>query len=256
MSIPLRFVATTYNLWAENRWPDREAALRAYLQTAAPDILALQELRQATRDVLDEVLPGHRRVEDDFEGWMRESNIYWLDSMFELVEYGADEILRLSRTDEFRRLFWARLRVRDSDSTLVVSTAHYTYQGHPDECATGQSPRPEQARQTLEILGRVAQPGESVIFMGDLNDPVNALRVLREGGLRENCESLEILPSPTFPAFPTSHSKTVQVLDWQFHRGPLRVMSSEVRDFFLGDLAPSDHKPLTVTYGLEVDGNE
>jgi len=251
MSFPIRFVVTTYNLWAENRWPEREAPLRAYLQTSAPDILALQEFRKVTQDVIDEELPGHRRVEDDFEGWTREGNIYWLDSMFELVEYGADVIARLNETNQFRRLFWVRLRVRDNGPTLLLSTAHYTFQGHASERASGQSPRPEQARQTLKILDRVAQPDEPVIFMGDLNDPVNALRVLREGGLRDSCESLGIIPQITFPSFPTTHSKTVQVLDWQFHRGPLRVMSSEVRDFFLGDLSPSDHKSLSVTYGLE-----
>jgi endonuclease/exonuclease/phosphatase (EEP) superfamily protein YafD len=192
-------------------------------------------------------------VEDSFEGWTREGNIYWLDSMFELVEYGAEVIAKLNETNQFRRLFWVRLRARDNGPTLLVSTAHYTYQGHPNERATGQSPRLEQAHQTLEILKRVARPNEPVIFMGDLNDPVNALRMLRDGGLRESCESLGIIPQITHPSFPTTHSKTVQVLDWQFHRGPLHVMSSEVRDFFLEDLSPSDHKPLTVTYGLETN---
>ena len=252
MSIAFRFVVTTYNLWAETRWPDREAALRAYLRTAAPDILALQELRQATQKVLDEELPDHRRVDDSFEGWTSESNIYWLNPMFEFVEYGAEDITKLSETNEIRRLFWVRLRIHDNGKTLLVSTAHYTYQGHFNERTTGQSPRLEQARQTLAILERLAHPEEPVLFMGDLNDPVNALRVLRDGGLRESCESLEILPSPTWPASPTSHGKTLQVLDWQFHRGPLRVMSNEVRDFFLDDLSPSDHKPLTVTYGLDL----
>lgn len=250
MALPTRFVVTTYNIWAENRWPEREQPLRAYLKRFAPDILALQELRQSTRSVIDEELSGHRRVDDEFEGWTREGNIYWLDSMFELVEYGAE---KLTITSEFRRLFWVRLRFREGGPTLLVSTAHYTFQGNAEERATGQSPRIVQAKETLEHLERISRPGEAVIFMGDLNDANNALRILREGGLHDSYQTLGTLPVITHPALPTAHTRTAQILDWQLHRGPLRVMSNEVADFFLEDLAPSDHKPLTVTYALETE---
>jgi len=42
------------------------------------------------------------------------------------------------------------------------------------------------------------------------------------------------------------------VIDFQFHRGPVRALTTEVVDFFAGGLAPSDHKPVVTTYGLDV----
>ncbi len=71
---PLRFTVMTYNIWATTRWPDREQPLRRLLELHQPDILCLQELRPATRAVIDEALPGHGRVDDPFEGWIREGN--------------------------------------------------------------------------------------------------------------------------------------------------------------------------------------
>jgi endonuclease/exonuclease/phosphatase (EEP) superfamily protein YafD len=39
-------------------------------------------------------------------------------------------------------------------------------------------------------------------------------------------------------------------IDWMFHRGPIWPMLAEVVDFFEGDIAPSDHKPIIATYRL------
>lgn len=247
MSVPLRFVATTYNLWASNRWPEREQPLRAFVRAMRPDILCLQELRAETRALLDEELPAHRRVDDPFEGWLREGNIYWSTALFEWVEHGAEPIGMLEAA---RRLFWARLRVKGGDRTLLVSTAHYTWQGNKREREEGFSPRLEQATRTLEALGRLAPESEPVLFMGDLNDAINPIRRLREGGLRDSFTCSGLYPLPTHPARPTA-AGSPQVLDWQFHRGPLRVLNTAVVDFYSGDLAPSDHKPVTVTYGWD-----
>src|SRR5690606_13074408 len=100
-----RFSLVTYNLWGTNRWPDREPALRSFLETMYPDILAVQELREQTRQVLDETLDRHARVDDPFEGWTREGNIYWRTDLFQMAEYGAEEI---EIKEPLRRLFWVR----------------------------------------------------------------------------------------------------------------------------------------------------
>jgi endonuclease/exonuclease/phosphatase (EEP) superfamily protein YafD len=246
MSFPVRFVVITYNLWAEARWPERENALRAFLRKLAPDILCVQELRPSTRTVLDEELPGHKRVDDPFAGWIQEGNIYWSTKMFECLEYGAEDIGIL---EPLRRLFWVRLRLKGDERTLFVSTAHYTYQGNKREADEGFSPRLTQARRTLEVLNALVKPEEPLLFMGDLNDAVNAIRILRQGGLADSFTARGTLPRPTHPAIPTA-SGTPHVLDWQFHRGPIQPMVSEVVDFYAGDLAPSDHKPLSVAYSL------
>ena len=105
---PVRFVVATYNIWGLYRWPEREEALRGFLTDVRPDILALQEFRPETRDVIDEELHDFERVDDPFEGWTREGNIYWYKGLFEKVEHGAEDIGIL---EPLRRLFWVRLRI-------------------------------------------------------------------------------------------------------------------------------------------------
>lgn len=245
MDRPWRFVATTYNLWATDRWPERSEPLRGYARLTRPDVLCVQELRPQTRDLLDAELIGHARVDDPFDGWCTEGNIYWSTALFELVEYGAEDIGTL---EPLRRLFWARLRLTGTDDTVLVATAHYTYQGNERERTEGFSPRLEQARRTVAELERLAPGDEPVLFMGDLNDTVNAIRTLRAAGFVDSFTACGAPLQPTHPARPTADGNP-QVLDWQFHRGRIRAMNSHVGDYFGGDMAPSDHKPVVATYG-------
>lgn len=207
--MPHRFVATTYNLWASDRWPERAKPLRSYLQLARPDILCVQELRQHSRDLLDEELTGHARVDDPYEGWLVESNIYWSTAMFDLVEAGAEDI---GQRSPLRRLFWTRLKLLESDETVLISTAHFTYQGNQRERTEGISPRLDEARRTLAELDRIAHPEEPVVFMGDLNDTVNAIRILRDAGYRDSFKACGAPLQPTHPARPTADGNP-QVLD-------------------------------------------
>jgi endonuclease/exonuclease/phosphatase (EEP) superfamily protein YafD len=244
MAQEFRFVATTYNLWAQYRWPERIEPLRGYLRLARPDVLCVQELRQPSRDLIDEELSAHARVDDPFEGWVNEGNIYWNTTIFEFEEHGAEDIGML---EPARRLFWVRLKT--GEHTVLVATAHYTYQGHPRERTEGVSPRLEQARRTVTELERVARADEPLLFMGDLNDTVNAIRILRDAGFRDSFTACGSPLLPTHPARPTADGNP-QVLDWQFHRGPIRAMNSHVGGYFGGDIAPSDHKPVVATYAI------
>lgn len=227
--------------------------MRAYIRNARPDILCLQELRPFTRALLDEELPDHARVDDDsFYGWTGESNIYWNTKMFEYVEHGTERIKKdepeiLSK----RHLFWVRLRVKGTDRTLFVSTAHFSPPGMERERTEGLNPRLHEARQTLAHLDRLVPPDEPCLFMGDLNESGNAIKILRKGGLTASFEALGIVPRPTHATVPTSGHVIPSLIDWQFHRGPLRVMNTDVVEFFYNDIAPSDHKPVVTTYALD-----
>ncbi len=249
MTLPIRFVVCSYNIWTTTRWPERKAALQSFVRYHMPDILCLQELQADSKKALDEVLlPTHQRVEDAFEGWTREGNIYWNTTFFELVEYGAQPIGIL---EEFRRLFWVRLKVKDgSQRTIFVSTAHYTYQGHPVELETNLNSRVPQAHKTVEFLDTAIHENEPALFMGDLNDHYTPIRILEGSGLINCYSGLGRVPPFTHPATPTAGKGSPVTIDWIFHRGPLRLMSSEVVDFFEGDIAPSDHKPVLATYSL------
>lgn len=241
-----RFVATSYNIWTDTRWPEREDSLRAYLTLTQPDLLCLQELQPDSRAAIDEVMPGHTRVEDDFEGWLHEGNIYWSTAMFSLVEHGIED---LKQQSPLRRLFWVRLTHEPSGRTVLVTTAHYTFQGNQIERAEGYSPRNAEADRTIAALERLAREGEPVLFMGDLNDNTNAIWRLRQAGLLDSFTACGAPLVPTHPAPPTA-TGIPQVLDWMFHRGPVRAMNSHVGEFFEGEIAPSDHKPVVTTYAL------
>lgn len=240
------FTVCSYNIWSTFRWPERREALKAFLQTHRPDILCLQELQSDSRRLLDETLTQtHARVHDPFEGWTSEGNIYWNKHFFDLVDFGVVDI---GMIEALRRLFWVRLNLRDgSGRELLVSTAHYTWPGHPELIASGKNARIPQARATLEALTRLRKTEEPQLFMGDLNDSELIVRILREGGLMDCFEALGRSSRATWPAMPMEKGAPT-TLDWMLHRGPLTVRSAEIPDFFVGELAPSDHKPVLATY--------
>lgn len=248
MNLAIRFTVCTYNIWTNIRWPERKEALQSFVKFHLPDVLCLQELQADSKRAVDEVLLAtHQRVNDPFEGWTQESNIYWNDAFFELMEYGAEQI---EIYEEFRRLFWVRLRLRaDSDKTLFVSTAHFSYPSHPIEQENNLNSRVLQAQNTVEALNRLVPEGEPLLFMGDLNDTTRPIHILYKAGLIDCFSALGRYPNFTSPAWPTAGGPA-QTLDWMFHRGPIKPMTSEVVDFFSGDIAPSDHKSVLATYTL------
>jgi endonuclease/exonuclease/phosphatase family metal-dependent hydrolase len=264
MVTSIRTVVMTYNLWGDNRWPERADALRALFTRRPPDILAVQELRPDTRDLLDDVLPHHRRVDDDFPGWHREGNLWWDTRMFEAQDYGTEDIglvdeLSPGEIDElgdYRRLFWVRLRplAFANGPNLFVSTAHYTFPGSDLELNERINPRIRQTRKTVETLERIA-PNEPCLFMGDLNEHWHVLRILRAAGIYDSFGALGMVPPPTWPTVPTwpEDSWTPWVIDFQVHKGPVRPLTTEVVEFFHKELAPSDHKPVVTTYALDAD---
>jgi endonuclease/exonuclease/phosphatase family metal-dependent hydrolase len=254
-----RFVIMTHNLWADTRWPEREPALRELLRVRPPDVLATQELRAATRDVIDQELEHHARIDDGFSGWELESNIWWDTRLFELVEYGTEDVglndelspREIERLGGHRRLFWVRLSHRGANVPVVVATAHFTFPGSDLEVTERINPRMRQSTLTLEALEQVA-PTDPCVFMGDLNEAWHTLRILRAGGLADSFGSLRTVPPPTWPTVPTwPEDWTPWVIDFQLHKGPLRVMTTEVVEFFHGDIAPSDHKPVVSTYAFD-----
>lgn len=245
MSNSFRFVVCTHNLWKDERWSDRQEPLRQFITLHQPDILCVQELRPQSRALLDQVLKTHQRVDDSFGGWIKEGNIYWNQALFNLIEYGAEDIGIL---EQWRRLFWVRLQpLATAGPPLLVATAHYTWPGNRKERSDGINVRIGQALSTVKALNRLVDPSSPLLFMGDLNDHYLPLKVLREAGFTDCFTALGRIPHVTRPTFPT-HDHTPEVVDWMLHRGPLQPMTCDVVDFFVEDVAPSDHKPLLTTY--------
>jgi hypothetical protein len=251
----LTSVMMTYNIWGDTFWPQREPALRAFLTIRDPDILGVQELRPHSRQVIDETLKGHARVDDDFPGWAVEGNIWWRRELYGLVEYGAEDV---GMREKHRRLFWVRLRPTcfQSGPSLVFATAHFTWPGNRQEVADDRNPRVEQARRTVEALTRIAGD-DACVFVGDLNDHTRPIGVLREAGFRDAFAALGGSSPITHPVVPLPDTDdgpapayVRKTLDYQFHRGPITARMSEVIDFFHQGLAPSDHKPVVTAYTM------
>jgi endonuclease/exonuclease/phosphatase family metal-dependent hydrolase len=203
--------------------------------------------------VIDEALPGHDRAEGTERGWTHESSIWWDRGRFARLDQGAEPF---GAVEPDRRVFWVRLAHRASGVELVVATVHLTWFGASDEVRTGLNPRLNQTREVLHIMDDLAGEGPCLV-MGDLNDPVVPPRLLRDGGFTDAWSALGVVPPPTFPAFPLSPEGARRpphlppsTLDWQFHRGALTPVMTEVVDQPWRGIAPSDHRPLHTLYAL------
>jgi endonuclease/exonuclease/phosphatase family metal-dependent hydrolase len=247
-----RFTAMTVNLWNTQRWPTREAPLRALL-SRRPDVLCVQELRPQLGATIDAELPDHRRVIGDERGWTHEGNVWWDATRFAHIGHGASPFGAVERD---RRVFWVRLEHRSTGLEVVVATVHLTWLGASDEVATGLNPRLAQTREVVRVLDDVAGGGRCLV-MGDLNDPAVPARVLHAAGFVDAWSGLGVQPQPTFPAFPLSTEGSrrppllpASTIDWQFHRGALAPIMTEVVDQPWRGVAPSDHRPLQTLYRL------
>jgi endonuclease/exonuclease/phosphatase family metal-dependent hydrolase len=242
---PFTFLACTLNLWGSVRWDERRGPLERFLQINQPDVLCTQELTQEASDLILVSLPSLETVVDPFPGWSEESNIYWNSDLFDLVEYGAVEIDML---EPLRRLFWVRLATKPGQ-TIVVATAHFSWSGNAREVTEHINIRVEQARSAASALDDLVDEDEASLFMGDFNDYIHPIRVLRTAGFDDSFMALGRETVVTYPALPLAQAPP-ELLDWMMHRGPIRPTLTSVVDFFVGEMPPSDHKPVLTTYTL------
>ena len=250
--IPTRISLITYNLWLTQRWPARAPAFERFLTLFTPDVLCVQELQRSTQEFLDQVLSGYARVHDPFPGWTTESNIYWASTAFERVEQGAEAV---SHLEPERRLFWVRLRVKPSQKTLFVATAHLTTARHREEAETGASPRVRQLNRIAGELTRLVREGEPAFFMGDMNDPWHPQRILMQAGFVSCFAALGMQSPPTFQCYPTANvqpgEQTItEAIDLIVANKHARAIAASVPQCYAGDLTPSDHWPVQAIYQL------
>jgi len=258
MTSPLSFVAQTHNLWGDTHAGERVAALRGLYELRAPDLLATQETRAWSRDLLDATMPGHDRVHDDFLGWELQSGLWWNRAIFGEVEHGAEDV---GIHDAHARLFWVRLAVEGGPQTLLWSTAHLSYTGNAIEVETGVNQRTPQALRIIDELSRLGRPDEPVFFTSDTNEIGNAIWAIGNAGYLDSFTALNRQAPPTHPVVPNAFASKVgtgkspiaspqKVIDYLFFRGPVRARSAEVVEYFDRGIAPSDHYPVASTFTL------
>src|SRR5699024_11332988 len=128
--------------------PARRRAPREALSCKRqPALLATQEQRPWSRDVIDAALVDHERVQDDFAGWSTQSCLWWRRDMFEHLEHGADDVGILSPD---ARLFWVRLA--RAAGPVLFSTEQLTLPGTPQEQDSGINQRNLQTRAIVDRL--------------------------------------------------------------------------------------------------------
>lgn len=250
------FVVQTHNLWGDHWAHERREALAALYRLRAPDLLATQELRQWSREILDAAMPTHDRVQDAARGWETQSNLWWRREIFEHIEHGAEDVGIL---DADARLFWVRLASVDGSGSLVFSTAHLTWPGHAIEQETGVNQRAPQARRIVAELARIARADEPVFFTVDINDIGEPNWTFGNSGYLDSFTALGRHCPPTHPVIPSGFRETPstgksplasppKAIDWIFFRGPVRARTAEVVEFFDRLVAPSDHYPVVSTF--------
>ena len=247
-----RLSIITYNIWLTERWPARAPALERFLSLFTPDVLCVQELQRPTQEFLDRILSGYARVRDPFPGWTSESNIYWKEAILEETEHGAEEV---GHVEPQRRMFWARLRLKSSQKTIFVATAHLTSPRNSEEAETGVSPRVRQLKRIADELTRRVSEGEPAFFMGDMNDAWHPQHILMQTGFVSCFAALGMQSPPTFKCYPTANVQpgertTTGAIDLIVANKYARAIAASVPQCYAGDLAPSDHWPVQAIYQL------
>jgi len=252
MTFPVRVSIVTYNLWNNERWPDRARSLAGFLDVFAPDVLAVQELVPETRDFLDTQLRAHARVDDAETGWGTESNIWWRSDFFDEIEHGAADFGCTEYAN--RRVFWVRLAPRHSTGTFVVATVHLTDFGTRREIETGESPRVREAQAVAAALTSLVADGEPAFVVGDFNDAFGHLVPLLMAGYTSSYGALRQIPPMTLPAsldrFGGGGFSSAFVLDWILANPHARALATASPHFYVDDLPPSDHWPVHAVYEL------
>jgi endonuclease/exonuclease/phosphatase family metal-dependent hydrolase len=251
MSHPIRISVTTFNVWGDKLWPERSEPLIDTLNAIKSDVYLFQEVTKDIISCLDENLVDYSRVQQgNKEGWMKESNIYWNNTILDLVDFGFGD---LAMPDyPLRGLFWVRLCLKgDNKKTIFCSTAHFPWVGCQTEIETGINQRIPASIKVCEHLRRLVPPQEPAVFCGDLNEDYHPVRILNEElAFTDVFESLDLVPPSTHPVRPSSpeeEMKPNQTLDWILCSLPTqcRVVAAFAKTVRRGKFPPaSDHMPV------------
>lgn len=257
---PARVSVTTFNVWGKEQWPERKNQMSFTLQSLKSDVYLLQEITPEIVQYLDDSLTDYKRVTPSNKtslSWTTESQIYWNDGLFTLVDYGCSNLEMIDYP--MRGLFWVRLSVRAQPYlTLFVSTSHLPWPGCPAELSTGMNQRIPAVLKVCEKFRNLLAQDEPVIFGGDFNEDFHPLRILEEEmGMQEVFEMLDQPPPITYPVRPSSfieERKSDRTSDWILCSLPpeCRVVAAFAKNTRGGTMPPaSDHKPVTAIFEIK-----
>lgn len=237
----------TWNLWGDSRWHEREPSVERLLRSGVPDVLAAQELSDATAASVDRILPSHGRATPDLVGepplniWFREDTL----------RHAGDGAAPIDDPGGERVALWVRLGIKNSRQTLVVFTTHLTWDDYPDP-KVGAERRDRQLRRLASLVQSIHQVGEAAILMADLNDersrfdPLDAIGLI-DCHVRLGVPAEPTQPIPAYEPFQTTPRAVDKILTNAL-AVPLEVA---VRRLSPTLPPPSDHWPVVATVRLD-----
>jgi len=246
-----RISVLTFNVWNTDHLAERTPALQDFFTRFDADIICLQEVRPETLALFDKFLvTSHSRISEqkDEPGWMCEGNIYYRHDMFSVMEFGAFDV-GMSAKKSLRRQWWANLKLISTGQKIHVSTVHYTWEGHADECLTGVSPRVEYTHATLSFLLQHLPQVDAMVFCGDFNDRYHPRRILQGVNLVDTFSQLGLpmqstWPTPTWNWTEDARGGVDFVCDWIFTCPRVKTLSAQIVKHAFKGVNPSDHFPL------------
>src|SRR4051812_37995736 len=241
----------------ENCWANRSDLVVQTIRRFDPDLLGTQEMLARQGEILDEMLPGHKRVgvgRADGASGGEFTGILFKRQRFEMVDHGT---IWLSPTPAVpsvgwdaelpRIMTWAKLRDRQADNAPVAFlNTHWDH--------VGSRARVESAKLIHHWLAENA-PDYPVIITGDFNcdvdsDPYHALVDDRPDGVHLIDPHRLLHPSLTGVACGTFHGFTGTVvpcgrIDWILCSRNFVPLIAEIDRGDYGGRYPSDHFPIT-----------
>ena len=213
---PVRLSVMSFNVWGNDRWPERREALQETIRRHRPDIIGLQEVTPDILEAIVEALPTHKYIIDDSnKGWSYESNIVWNDDLLQKRDH---RYIDLGFEDNpLRGFFMAQFDIRANHNLNFFSTVHLPWQGSPTEIRTG-------VNQRLVLASKIAtltqddifktRMGQAlpVILTGDFNEAFHPQRVLRQLAEFEDVFSIVGVPAPSHIPYEVLQSGSVLCL--------------------------------------------
>ena len=244
-----KFSIMTLNLWNTEKLDQRVDSIKRLFSIYKPDFICIQEIRKETQSLLDQILFNYSRVNDDFIGWSEESNIYYKKELFSEVEHGR---IDLNMPEINRGLFYLRVKIKEINKTLFISTAHLTHQGNADERNTSYSYRQMEANKIADNLLKLVQNFEGAIVCGDFNDPFHPTEIISEKtDFTEVFRTLNLEAPLTFPCSTISDEYYLaESIDKIMHNKNLKpILASSIK--IVLSKGVSDHYPIMAIFELK-----
>jgi len=252
----IRYTILTLNAWKTNGkptfWNKRRPIMVDFFKKYSPDIACIQEHHPDIQKAILEGVPKYKFINDSFEGWENQSNIYWNKELFTEIDHGTYDI---GHSDDNRRLFWVKL-LTNNKNKFFVSTAHLTWQG--SELYRNSNIDPRILESTNISIKLKEMSNLPLLFTGDMNCGFFPQKIIKTINMQDCFTGLELPLKKTHPARPSAVKEELmadQVLDWIFYNNKIKPIMATIPEKMYKNLSEpvSDHLPVYFIFEFHHD---